>query len=179
MSSAKRLNQTLRNFIEEQPVFFVATAAQDGRVNVSPKGLDTLRVIGDNKILWLNLTGSGNETAAHLRELSRMTLMFCAFNANARILRVYGSARTVHPGDREWADLASHFPVMAGQRQIFELDIDLVQLSCGSGVPVMSFDQQRGTSELLPYYEDMGPHGVRAFWDRKNAVSVDGKNTGI
>lgn len=135
MATATKLNGTLKTFIEEQQLFFVATAAPDGRVNMSPKGLDSLRIVDDNHVVWLNLSGSGNETAAHLRESSRMTLMFCAFEGSARILRVYGTAKATHPGEPGWEALVTQFPEMAGSRQIFEMEIDLVQTSCGTGVP--------------------------------------------
>jgi Pyridoxamine 5'-phosphate oxidase len=179
MATAPSLNRSLKSFVEAQGLFFVATAAADGRVNLSPKGLDSLRIISDTQIIWLNLTGSGNETAAHVRENSRMTLMFCAFEGEARILRVYGKALCLHPQDAAWAVHIKQFPTMAGSRQIFLLDIDLVQTSCGSGVPVMSIAEQRGLKELLPFYEDMGPEGVRRYWDKRNALSLDGKETGI
>jgi hypothetical protein len=179
MATAHKLNSTLKTFIEAQPLFFVATAAPDGRVNLSPKGLDSLRILSDTKIIWLSLSGSGNETAAHLIENPRMTLMFCAFEGDARILRVYGKAKAVHPADGDWALHIAQFPDMAGSRQIFDLEIDLVQTSCGTGVPVMRFEAQRGPSELLPFYEEMGPDGVRAYWTSKNTVSIDGKPTGI
>lgn len=179
MPTAAKLNGTLRSFIERQPMFFVATAAPDGRVNVSPKGLDSLRILDDNRIVWLNLSGSGNETAAHVRELDRMTLMFCAFEGDALILRVYGNAAVVHPDDANWDTLAVLFPEMAGSRQIFDLTIDLVQTSCGTGVPIMSFVKPRGDDELLPFYADMGPEGVRDYWSKKNTKSLDGKDTGV
>ena len=178
MPTAPKLNTSLISFIHAQPLFFVATAATDGRVNVSPKGLQSLRVVSETKIIWLNLSGSGNETAAHVRELPRMTLMFCAFDGDAMILRIYGKAKMVHPFDQAWEELAKNFPTMAGSRQIFELDIDLVQTSCGTGVPIMSFVQERGPAELLPFYEDMGEDGVKAYWQRKNRHSIDGKETG-
>jgi len=179
MATAKKLNGTLKTFIEKQHLFFVATAAPDGRVNMSPKGLDSLRIIDDTNIVWLNLSGSGNETAAHLRESPRMTLMFCAFEGQARILRVYGTAVATHPGEPGWDALVGQFPEMAGSRQIFEMEIDLVQTSCGTGVPIMEFQNQRGPEELLPYYDKMGPDGVRDYWDRKNSLSIDGRPTGI
>lgn len=160
-------------------MFFVGTAAPEGRVNISPKGLDTLRILADDRIVWLNLSGSGNETAAHLREADRMTLMFCAFEGEARILRVYGRARVLHPRDAGFADLAGLFPALAGARQVFDLAIDTVQTSCGSGVPVMTFARQRGAEELVPFYEQMGQEGVEAYWRRKNVLSLDGKPTGI
>ncbi len=179
MPTAPKLNTTLINFIKAQQLFFVDTAAKDGRVNISPKGLDSLRVLSDTKIIWLNLSGSGNETAAHVRQLPRMTLMFCAVAGDAMILRVYGTAKVTHPKDIEWERLSSQFPKMAGTRQIFELEIDLVQTSCGTGVPLMQFVAERGPTELLPFYEDMGEEGVKAYWLRKNRFSIDMKETGI
>jgi hypothetical protein len=178
MATGSKLTGSFIKFIERQPLFSVATAAPDGRVNVSPKGLETLRVLGSNRIVWMSLSGSGNETAAHLREANRMTLMFCAFEGDALILRTYGTARTLHPRDAGWDDLAKLFPAMAGSRQIFDMSIDLVQTSCGTGVPVMTYQAQRGPGELLPFYEQMGPDGVERYWARKNAVSIDGKDTG-
>lgn len=179
MATKTKLNDTLRAFIKRQPVFFVATAGRDGRVNVSPKGMDTLRVVDDSRIDWLNLSGSGNETAAHLRDQNRMTLMFCAFEGEAMILRVYGQADIIHPRDSEWQDAAADFPEIAGSRQIFIMSIDLVQISCGTGVPIMKFVESRAEKELVPYYEKMGPDGVRDYWHRKNLRSIDGWNTGI
>ncbi|MEL6196521.1 MAG: pyridoxamine 5'-phosphate oxidase family protein [Pseudomonadota bacterium] len=121
MAIGRKLNPTLRAFIERQPLFFVATAGREGRVNLSPKGLDTLRIVDDARIVWLNLTGSGNETAAHLRDINRMTLMFCAFDGEAMILRVYGSAMVLHPRDEGWATASAGFPVLAGSRQPADL----------------------------------------------------------
>ena len=179
MATGPRLNRTFRAFIEKQPMFFVATADREGRVNVSPKGLDTLRIVDDNRIVWLSLSGSGNETSAHVQATGRMTLMFCAFEGNPLILRVYGQARAIHPRDAEWADLIGDFPDMAGSRQIFDLSIDLVQTSCGSGVPVMEFRRSRGEEELVPFYAEMGEDGVADYWRRKNMMTIDGKPTGI
>ncbi len=179
MAAGTKLNGTLRRFIEKQPMFFVATAGRDGRVNLSPKGLDTLRIKGDNRIVWLNLTGSGNETAAHLRDVNRMTLMFCAFEGDAMILRLYGKARALHPRDPEWDAALADFPLIAGSRQIFDLEIEMVQTSCGTGVPIMHFGAGRAETELVPFYRDMGPEGVEDFWRRKNSLSIDGKPTGI
>ncbi|MEM8796391.1 MAG: pyridoxamine 5'-phosphate oxidase family protein [Pseudomonadota bacterium] len=179
MATALFLNQTLRAFIERQPLFFVATADVSGRVNVSPKGMDTLRILDDQTVRWLNLSGSGNETAAHVQATGRMTLMFCAFEGNAMILRLYGKARVRHPRDADWANLIAGFPEIAGSRQIFDLTIDLVQTSCGTGVPLMEFKESRGESELVPFYERMGDDGVRDYWKRKNIKTIDGAPTGI
>jgi len=179
MAIGSKLNRTLSDFIERQPLFFVATAAPQGRVNLSPKGLRTLKIMDERRIVWLSLSGSGNETAAHLAESDRMTLMFCAFSGEAMILRVYGQAKVVHPRGDAWNELAPLFPPMAGSRQIFDLEIDLVQTSCGSGVPLMDFRAERGTSELLPFYEAMDDDGMRDYWRRKNTLSIDGKPTHI
>ncbi len=178
MAIGRTLNGTLRAFIERQPLFFVATAAREGRVNLSPKGMDTLRILAEDRIVWLNLSGSGNETAAHLRDSPRMTLMFCAFEGEAMILRVYGTAAATHPHDPGWEAAVARFPRLAGSRQVFDLTVEMVQTSCGTGVPLMTLAGERGPSELVPFYEEMGPDGVRDYWRRRNAVSLDGRPTG-
>ncbi|MEM9782686.1 MAG: pyridoxamine 5'-phosphate oxidase family protein [Pseudomonadota bacterium] len=179
MPLGRKLNPTLRRFIEAQPMFFVATAAPNGRVNLSPKGADTLRILDDSHVRWLNLSGSGNETAGHLRAANRMTLMFCSFQGDPMILRLYGSARTVHPHDADWDSVAGDFEVMAGSRQVFDMTVESVQTSCGSGVPRMRFEAQRAGDELTPFFAEMGPDGVREYWRRKNAQTIDGFETGV
>ncbi len=174
---ADSLNDEQIGFIHAQHVFFVGTAAHDGTVNISPKGADSLRVIDPNSILWLNLTGSGNETAAHLRETNRITLMWCAFEGAPRILRAYGTARTVHPHEAGWQDCAQVIPAVGGARQYLRVSIDLVQTSCGFGVPLMDFRADRDT--LARWAETKGDAGVRDYWDQKNRVSLDGRPTGI
>jgi predicted pyridoxine 5'-phosphate oxidase superfamily flavin-nucleotide-binding protein len=172
-----KLSSNLQTFIEEQQLFFVATADVDGRINLSPKGLDSLRVIDSNRLLWLNLTGSGNETAAHLLAMNRMTLMFCSFAENPLILRVYGTAKTVHAGDLYWDELYAHFPDIAGARQIFDVQIDTVQTSCGYAVPRYDFVDQR--ERLVKFAEDRGGNGLKEYWAEKNTHSIDGKPTGM
>jgi len=179
MAKFNKLNNTLTQFIEKQPLFFVATAGREGRVNLSPKGMDSLKVIDENNISWLSLTGSGNESAAHVLENKRMTLMFCAFEGDALILRTYGDAEVVYPHNEGWEKAMAPFPVVAGSRQIFNLHIDLVQTSCGTGVPVMQYQSERAEKELVPYFDDLGPDGTAKFWRKRNAVSIDGKPTGI
>ena len=179
MGTGSKLNDTLTAFINLQPLFFVATADLTGRVNLSPKGMDTLRILDDSRIIWLNLTGSGNETAAHVRATGRMTLMFCAFDGDAMILRLYGQAKVFHPRDAAWQDMLAAFPDIAGSRQIFDLTIDLVQTSCGTGVPIMEYQRPRADTELVPFYAGMGVAGVEAYWERKNVTSIDGKPTGV
>jgi hypothetical protein len=166
-----------RDFIAAQPLFFVGTAAPTGRVNLSPKGMDSLRVLGPNRILWLNVTGSGNETAAHLAEDPRMTLMWCSFDARPLILRAYGRARCVHRGAPDWAGRAAQLPDLPGARQILELDIDLVQSSCGYAVPLMERAAPRDT--LRAWAARKSPAELEAYWSEKNARSLDGRPTGI
>lgn len=172
-----QLTDTLTAFIARQKLFFVGTAAADGRINVSPKGMDTLRVVAPNRAVWLNLTGSGNETAAHLRELSRITLMFCAFEGDPLILRLYGRARALHPRDAEWDALLALFPNFNGARQIIDVAIELVQTSCGFGVPFLDFKSQR--EQLTQWAEKKGTTGIRQYWEDKNQISLDGKPTEI
>ena len=173
----KQLTDDLTGFIQRQKLFFVGTAADDGRVNVSPKGMDTLRVVTEDRVVWLNLTGSSNETAAHLRENDRITLMFCAFEGDPLVLRLYGHARIFHPRDAEWDSLITLFPAIPGARQIIDMSIDLVQTSCGFGVPFFEFKAER--DQLEKWAEKKGPEGIRQYWEEKNQISLDGKPTGI
>ena len=173
----KEITDDLKAFIEAQKLFFVGTATAGGRINVSPKGMDSLRVLDRNRIVWLNLTGSGNETAAHVRELNRMTLMFCAFEGSPLILRLYGTAKVIHTRDAEWQDLYSHFRPLPGARQIFDMDIDLVQTSCGMGVPL--FDYAGDREQLIDWAVRKGDAGLKQYWKGKNRTSLDGKPTDI
>ena len=164
-------------FIEEQHLYFVATATDQGRINLSPKGLDSLRVTSPREILWLNLTGSGNESAAHVLEQSRMTLMFCSFDRQPLILRVYGQARVSHRDDERWSALSRHFPAHPGARQIFVVTIESVQTSCGFAVPRFSLLEERDT--LTRWSEQRGEDGIRRYWQERNATSIDGLSTGM
>jgi hypothetical protein len=134
-----------REMIGKQPVFFTATAASDGRINLSPKGYDAFRVLSPAQVAYLDLAGSGNETHAHLATDGRITLMFCNFDRPALILRIYGRGRAVLPQDAEWERLAAHFTLFPGTRQIFVIDVESVQTSCGWGVPFMTLDRERDT----------------------------------
>ncbi len=164
-------------FIIRQQIFFVATAAAEGWINLSPKGMDSLRISAPNQVVWLNLTGSGNETAAHLLENPRMTLMFCAFEGEPKILRLYGQARVYHQGSDGWDQHIGRFPSLPGARQIVVMDVDLVQTSCGFAVPFYDFIGQR--NELKSWAEKKGEEGVRDYWRERNVLSIDGKPTGI
>ncbi len=170
------LDDRLTKFIEEQHIFFVGTAATDSRVNVSPKGMVSLRVLGPNRIIWRNLTGSGNETAGHLAQVNRMTLMWCSFALKPMILRAYGSARTINATEAEFADLNAHFPHHIGARQIYDMTIDMVQTSCGYAVPKFDLVEERDT--LTKWTADKGPDGVRAYWKERNQQTIDGLPTG-
>ena len=171
------LTPDLTAFIGRQPLFFVATAPRDGRVNVSPKGMDSLRVIAPDRIIWLNVTGSGNETAGHVLENGRMTLMWCAFRAAPLILRTYGSARVIYPDHPEWDTYASQLPSRVGARQIFEQTIEMVQTSCGMAVPLMDFVDDR--HQLDQWAERQGEDGLDAYRQQKNRATLDGLPTGL
>lgn len=163
--------------IEESPIFFVATAAATGHVNVSPKGMDSLRVLSPNRLIWRNLTGSGNETAGHLALINRMTLMWCAFSGRPMILRVFGQARAITPIDADWDLLNASFPPDVGARQIFDVTIDIVQTSCGYAVPLMDFQSDRDV--LKTWAEGKGEAGIHAYWEARNRQTIDGFPTGI
>ena len=171
------LDKRLQDFIEAQHMFFVGTAGPDGKVNISPKGMDSLRVLGPNRIIWRNVTGSGNETAGHLKQINRMTLMWCSFTVKPMILRCYGTAQTIHPRDAQWDDLNGQFPVNEGARQVYDMSIDLVQSSCGYAVPFMEHKGDRDT--LLKWTADKGPDGIKDYWATRNSTTLDGAPTGI
>jgi hypothetical protein len=173
------LSDDLAAFIREQPLFFVATAplAADGHVNLSPKGLDCFRILAPNQVAYLDLTGSGNETAAHLAENGRITFMFCAFQGRPLILRLYGRGRRIQPGAAEWPALLEQFPAMPGTRQIILADIHRVQTSCGFAVPLMTLEGER--DQLIRLAEQKGEAGLQAYRREKNAVSIDGLPAGF
>lgn len=150
-----RIDDAQRDFIARQPMFFVATAAAGARVNLSPKGMDCFRVLGPNQVAWLDVAGSGNETHAHLVADGRVTVMFCAFESPALILRLYGRGRPVLPQDAGWAALAGHFTLLPGTRQIFDVAVESMQTSCGWGVPHMHFERERET--LRKYHAGHDP----------------------
>lgn len=172
-----RLALSHRQFIQAQQMFFVATAAPTGRVNLSPKGTDSLRVVDANRILWRNSTGSGNETAGHILLDPRMTLMWCSFGDAPMILRCYGTARAIHRDDAGWDAANAAFPPDLAARQVFEMTIQMVQTSCGYGVPRMSFEGERPDADV--WTEQKGPDGIRDYWDTTNRTTLDGFPTGI
>ena len=160
--------------IEKQPVFFVATAASDGRINLSPKGYDAFRVLAPDTVAYLDLGGSGNETHAHLAADGRITIMFCNFDRPALILRIYGRGRAVLPQDAEWEALAANFTLMPGTRQIFVIDVESVQTSCGWGVPFMSLEGERETLKKAHRQSDPEEWAAKAA---TRTASIDGLPT--
>ncbi|GAB1856002.1 pyridoxamine 5'-phosphate oxidase family protein [Flavobacteriaceae bacterium MHTCC 0001] len=174
----EEITQELQDFIEAQHIFFVATAASDGRINLSPKGLtNTFKVIDKNKVLWLNLTGSGNETAAHLLKNNRMTIMFCAFESKPLILRLYGTAKVYHERDEAFQNNKYLFPEIPGTRQIVDMAIESVQTSCGYAVPFMDFKEER--QQLNNWAAKQGKERIKNYWKEKNTKSIDGLETRI
>lgn len=166
-----------RDFIAAQKLFFTASGTASSRLNLSPKGMDSLRVIDAQRVAYLDLTGSGNETAAHLLHDGRMTMMWCSFDADPLILRLYGRGRAVRRQDPEWGALRGHFPALPGERQIILLEIESVQTSCGYAVPMYTFDGERDT--LARWAEKKGTLGLLDYWREKNQVSIDGLSTGL
>jgi hypothetical protein len=146
-----------------------------GYINLSPKGLDSLRILSETQVAYLDLTGSGNETSAHLQENGRITLMFCAFQEPPMILRLYGQGWTVLPTDSDWAGLAAHFPSLPGTRQIIVAEIDRVQTSCGMAVPLYAFSEHR--QSLLDWADKKGGDGIHAYQQKNNRTSIDGLPT--
>jgi hypothetical protein len=168
------LRPDLAQWWHEQPMFFVATAPSGdaGHVNLSPKGHDTLRVLAPDRVAYLDLTGSGVETIAHLRDNGRVTLMACAFNGNPRISRIYG-AGTVHPfGSPGFDALAGEFPDLPGRRAIIDVAVTGVTSSCGYAVPLMDHVEDR--DRLLDWARAKGDDGITEYWEKKNALSIDG-----
>jgi hypothetical protein len=166
------ITSELAEWMHAQPVFFVATAPRDGHVNVSPKGYDTFRVLGERRVAYLDLTGSGAETIAHVRENGRVTIMFCAFSGNPRIARVYGHGTVHRVGARGFDALASDFEMLPGARAIVEVDVDRVSTSCGYAVPLMDMVEDR--ERLQQWARAKTEDGLVAYRATKNAVSIDG-----
>lgn len=169
--------EKLQTFMREQQVFFVATARDTGRISLSPKGMNTFRVLDAKTVGYLDLTGSGNETSAHIEADGRMTIMFCSFDSTPLILRLYGRGRVVWPDSSQWPNLARHFDLLPGARQIILLDVDSLQTSCGFGVPVA--EGMTGRETLQQWAETKGPEGIRAYQQKNNLTSIDGLPTGM
>jgi hypothetical protein len=168
------INEELRQFIEAQSVFFVATAPLDasGHVNVSPKGLDTFRILGPRTVAYLDIFGSGVETIAHLRENGRIVVMFCAFQGATKVLRLHGQGRVVEPHEAEFTPLQAHFPVYEGTRAIMVVEITRIGDSCGYGVPLLKYEAER--TALPAWCRKRGTEGLKIYRQEKNRESIDG-----
>jgi hypothetical protein len=168
-----------QEFIEKQHIFFVSTAplSADGRVNLSPKGLDCFRVLGENKVGYMDLISSGNETSAHTLENGRITIMFCSFEGAPNILRLYGKGFTVLSGTKEWEQYSPHFTIYPSTRQLIVADIDLVQTSCGFGVPLYAYNGERDIH--FEWAEKKGADGLHEYIQKNNLTSLDGLPTSL
>ena len=168
-----------REFINKQHLFFVSTAplSGDGRINLSPKGLDSFRILPDDRVGYMDLIGSGNETSAHTLENGRITFMFCALEGSPLILRLYGKGRAVVPGTGEWEQFAPHFNIYPSTRQLIIADINLVQTSCGFGIPLFEYTGERDIH--FNWAEKKGEEGLKDYIREKNAVSMDGLVTDL
>jgi hypothetical protein len=174
------LNSDLRDFIQRQNIFFVSSATADSRVNISPREILALRIIDDHSVIYLDRTGSGNETAAHMLADGRLTIMFCAFSGPPQIMRLYGTGTSVGWENAEFEDLISQYyggVTPLGTRQIMRLNFDLVQTSCGYGVPLFDYKGERAAIES--WHENKGPDGIQSYWEQKNLSSMDGLPTGL
>jgi len=168
-----------REFIEHQKMFFVSTApiTGDGHINLSPKGLDSFRVLSPDRVAYMDIVGSGNETSAHMLENGRITIMFCAFDGPPNILRLYGRGYTVLPGDDQWNELATHFELQLATRQIIVADIHKVQTSCGYSVPLYEYTGERDHAQK--WADKKGARGLEDYKAEKNLVSLDGLPTAL
>jgi hypothetical protein len=168
------IDEGLREFVARQHVFFVATApvSVDGHVNCSPKGLDSLRVLGPTTVAYLDYAGSGAETIAHVRENGRIVLMFCAFDGPPKIVRFHGRGEVIAAGDAQFASLVAHFEPQMGPRSIIRIEVDRISDSCGFGVPLLAFEGDR--TQLRTWAAKKGEAGMEAYKRQKNAASIDG-----
>ena len=167
------ITEDLQAFISKQHIFFVATAplSAEGHVNLSPKGYNSFRILSDHQVAYLDMTGSGNETSAHLAENGRITFMWCSFDTAPMILRLYGQGRVVLPGSAAWDELSPRFELLPGARQIITASIDLAQTSCGFAIPFYEYTGERDT--LVKWAEARGSDGLVAYHQQKNACSLD------
>ncbi len=170
------IDDEIRAFIEKQKIFFTGSAAPEGRVNVSPKGMDAMRVLGPNRVAYLDVTGSGNETSAHVEACGRLTIMFCAFEGAPLILRLYGTAQIHRLGSEGYRGLIGHFEEIPGARQIVDMHVGTCQTSCGYAVPLMEFQEHR--SNLVRWAEHKGGEALETYRREKNVKSIDGMPTG-
>lgn len=178
MAFHEKISDSLKTFIEKQKMFFTASAPNFGRVNLSPKGVDTFRYIDEKTVAYLDLTGSGNETAAHIQENGRLTIMFCSFDEKPLILRLYGKGEVVKINGQRWSELEKHFVHYFGERQIIVLHVEAVQTSCGFGVPLYELREERG--KLIDWLDEQkDEEKLKDYWRKKNLQSIDGLPTNL
>jgi len=174
------LNSDRRDFIQRQNIFFVSSATADSRVNVSPREISALRIVDDHSVIYLDRTGSGNETAAHMLADGRLTIMFCAFSGPPQIMRLYGTGTSIGWESADFEQLISQYyggVTPLGTRQIMKLKFDLVQTSCGYGVPLFDYKGERAA--IKNWHDNKGPDGIQSYWEEKNLSSMDGLPTGL
>ena len=171
------INKAHREFIEKQKMFVIGSAGAEGFINVSPKGMDTFRILDEKTVIWLNYTGSGNETSAHVQENGRMTIMFNSYDNAPMIMKLYGQAEVFHSADNDWDELIVHFPKIEGARQIFKLHVELLLTSCGYAVPKYEFVEERKTLEK--WVEKKGEAGIKEYWQENNLETLNGVKTNV
>ena len=171
------INKAHREFIEKQKMFVIGSAGAEGFINVSPKGMDSLKIIDENTVVWMNHTGSGNETSAHVQENGRMTIMFNSFDKTPMILKLYGKATVIHDKDERWEEMSSYFAEFIGARQFFEMKVELVLTSCGFGVPQYKYIGER--NKLQKWAEKKGREGMKLYWSEKNTKTLNGVDTKV
>lgn len=172
-----KLNNKIIDFIEQQKIFFVASATSDSYINLSPKGMDSLKILDNNRVIWMNATGSTNETSAHVQRDGRMTIMFSSFEKEPLIVKLIGTAKVVHKNDNEWEKLSPYLPDMPGARQIFDLKIDFALTVCGMAVPFFEYKGER--NDLKKWAKEQGDEGLKKYWEKKNQLSLNNEPTYI
>ncbi len=173
----ENINEEHKAFIAKQKMFVVGSAGADGFINVSPKGMDSLKILDEKTVIWVNYTGSGNETSAHVQENGRMTIMFNSYDKAPMIMKLYGTAEVFHNADESWEALLSHFSFKEGARQIFKLNVELLLTSCGYAVPQYTYVGERET--LKKWVEKKGEEGIKAYWQENNVETLNGVKTNI
>ena len=158
-------------------MFVIGSAGAEGFINVSPKGMDSFKIVDENTVVWMNHTGSGNETSAHVQENGRMTIMFNSFDKAPMILKLYGNATVVHDADERWKEMSTYFPEYVGARQFFEMKVELVLTSCGFGVPKYEYIGERNS--LQKWAKKEGREGIKTYWSEKNLETLDGTPTNV
>jgi len=171
------INKAHKEFMEKQKMFVIGSAGAEGFINVSPKGMDSFRIVDENTVVWMNHTGSGNETSAHVQENGRMTIMFNSYDNLPMIMKLYGQAEVFHSADNEWDELIAHFSKREGARQIFKLHVELLLTSCGYAVPKYEFLEERKTLEK--WVEKKGEEGIKEYWQENNIETLNGVKTNV